>query len=511
MAMTIAVGCSHTNGPAAPAAPTTGATTTVATTTVATTTVAATTVEPTLPATTLSPDSTFTGVLSPWACPEPAPVGARCHRLEVPANWSDPAGETVSLPIMVIPPTGPDRRPDAIVVPAGGPGGSGLEAAEYWWDPSRDIVLYDQRGTGRAEPSLDCPEFQSAWLANLQRADSFDVERTAIVDAYTACRVRLEAAGVDFDDYDTEANVRDLDAIRAALGYEQWNIWGFSYGARLTLAAMRSTPDSIRSVILDSVYDVTRGILAASRDGGERAFAELAVGCSEQPGCAAKHPDLAAEIAAVDRRYNDDPATVEVDLGDGNGPRTFLVTGDDIMSGLLLALYDATIIPLLPDLIGGLADGDTSILGEFVRRGVAMQAMFAAGMRLSVNCADNAGLDPRIDEDAIDDPGRLALLLTEPLCSEWPVEPTSPDFNVPIESDIPALVMAGRYDPVTPPAGTEAVADRLSNATFGLWPDRGHGVSGEPCSNDISTAFLEDPTASVDLECLAAIDGPAFG
>ena len=367
------------------------------------------------------------------------------------------------------------------------------------------------RGTGRAEPSLDCPEFQSAWLANLQRADSFDVERTAIVDAYTACRVRLEAAGVDFDDYDTEANVRDLDAIRAALGYEQWNIWGFSYGARLTLAAMRSTPDSIRSVILDSVYDVTRGILAASRDGGERALAELAVGCSEQPGCAAKHPDLAAEIAAVDRRYNDDPATVEVDLGDGNGPRTFLVTGDDIMSGLLLALYDATIIPLLPDLIGGLADGDTSILGEFVRRGVAMQAMFAAGMRLSVNCADNAGLDPRIDEDAIDDPGRLALLLTEPLCSEWPVEPTSPDFNVPIESDIPALVMAGRYDPVTPPTGTEAVADRLSNATFGLWPDRGHGVSGEPCSNDISTAFLEDPTASVDLECLAAIDGPAFG
>lgn len=160
-----------------------------------------------------------TAELWPWPCPVGTPPSARCTRVEVPTDWSDPAADTLTLPVVVIPATTDDRRPDALVVLTGGPGGSITEVAEHWSDPHRDIVLCDQRGAGRAEPRSDCPERDSAWLANLQQDAGFTAERAALADATSSCRRRLEASGIDLDDYDTEASVRDLDAIRRTLGY----------------------------------------------------------------------------------------------------------------------------------------------------------------------------------------------------------------------------------------------------------------------------------------------------
>ena len=454
------------------------------------------------------------GALERWPCPAGTPADAVCHRIDVPADWSQPDGATVSLPIAVLPATGTARQPDAIVVPAGGPGFDGLGDAEHYSTSplrtARDIVLYDQRGTGRAEPSLECPERDAAWVANLQRDEPFAVERAAIVDGLAACRRRLEAAGVDLGDYDTEASVRDLDQIRAALGYDRWNLLGISYGARLSLAAMRSTPEHLRSVILDSVYDVTGGGLAAQASSAERAFRQLADGCAADPTCHAAHPDVAATIDAIRQRYNATPIQVDVDLERGAGPQHWVITGDDAMAGLFNALYDASLIPALPSILDSLAAGDTAIVPALIRRGVGFATAAADGMQMSVDCADNAGLGEAADVAAIADPGRTRLIVTSALCSEWPVPATSATFNEPVVSPVPTLVLAGAYDPITPPAGTQAVASRLPHAGFGLWPNRGHGVTGDPCARQVEAAFLADPAAPVDLGCLAQVPGPAF-
>ncbi len=187
-----------------------------------------------------------------------------------------------------------------------------------------------------------------------------------------------------------------------------------------------------------------------------------------------------------------------------------MLTGADMIGGLFKAMYDASLLPLLPTIIGNLAAGDTSILSELVRQNVAFQDELAWGMHLAVNCADGAGLDPTAEADAIARPGRFRLLVTEPLCSEFPVEPTSDTFDEPVHSDIPALVVAGRFDPITPPGNSRAVADRLENATFALWPNRGHGVTGDPCAETIMSAFLDAPSQPVDLACVASLPGPSF-
>ena len=277
---------------------------------------------------------------------------------------------------------------------------------------------------------------------------------------------------------------------------------------------MRSHPDHIESVILDSVYDVTEGGLAATLASANRAIDELVRACAADATCNGAHPDLGGTIERLRQQLNSTPFEGDVDLGDGNGPRHFVITGDDAMGGLFNALYDSSLIPVLPGVIDSLAKGDTAIVPQLLHDGVRKATAQADAMTSSVDCADNAGLDLSGDAAAVDSPGRLSTLVTTsdaPLCADWPVEPTSPTFNQGVVSDIPALVLAGRFDPITPPAGTRAVAGRLPNSTFLLFPANGHGVTGtNDCADAIEVAFLADPTATLDTGCVAKLPGPAF-
>ncbi len=464
-------------------------------------------------------EPTFVPVLADRVCPS-GPASVSCSWIDVPADWDEPDGATIRLPIAVIPAQSSDgrpdveRQPDPIVIPAGGPGFSGSE--RFGWafavhNDARDIVLYDQRGTGRAEPSLDCPEMDAAWVANLQRAEPFDVEVQAIIDAATECRARLEADGIDMNDYDSEASALDLDAIRRALGYDEWNILGISYGARLALAAMRSTPDGIRSVILDSVSDVTGSLGAASTiASAERAYGALASACAADPACAATFGDVEAQIYRLADAWDADPLEIDVDLNDGLGPQRFVITGGDLLAGVFDALYDEGLVPLLPAILAGLEGGDTTAVVELVRAGIGQGTGAAEAMQESVNCADAGGTDPA-DRAVRDNPGQQRLLAASLLCDEWPVEP-SRGFTEPVTSDIPALVLAGFFDPITPPAESEGAANALRNATYLLFPTAAHGVTtpDQPCAESIQLAFLSDPTAPVDASCIDAIPPISF-
>ena len=463
----------------------------------------------------------FEPELEERACPGAASPEASCHWVAVPADWGAPAAATIRLPVTVIA-ASPDggrsavpRRPDPIVIPAGGPGFDNSQ--DYGWtgapqNDARDIVLYDQRGTGLAEPDLDCPERDATWVAVLQAADPYERESTAIIDTMAACRERLERDGVDLDDYDTEASVRDLDAIRRVLGYDEWNILGISYGARLALASMRSAPDGIRSVILDSVADVTTGVTASTLAAAQRASDALVVACNTDPACVEAYGDLEAVIDGLYDAWEAEPAVVEVDLDDGAGPRTFRVTGSDLLAGLFNAMYDADLVPLLPSVVHSFAEGQTAVLAELIRAGVGQGTGQADAMNWSVSCADVGAVDAAADATAQADPGRQGTLVsTLPYCADWPVESTSPTFNEPVTSDIPAIVLAGAFDPVTPPAASQAAAEHLG-APFAVFPDAAHSVTrfGRACVEAIQLAFLDDPALPPDLSCIEEIPTVSF-
>ncbi|MBJ7454186.1 MAG: alpha/beta fold hydrolase, partial [Blastococcus sp.] len=229
----------------------------------------------------------------------PAGVDMQCGTLEVPADREDPDGGEVELAFGVVRSDAPDLADDPVVYLSGGPGQSTLELVPQGfaqlYEPltaNRDLVLLDQRGTGLSEPSLACDEYTDVALESLGSDLSDEELEAEALDALEECHERLADDGVDFADYNSAASAADLEDLRVALDYDEWNLYGISYGTRLAQQAMRDHPDGIRSVVLDSAYPADADLYAEMPGNAERAMEALFTTCADDPACAAAYPDL---------------------------------------------------------------------------------------------------------------------------------------------------------------------------------------------------------------------------
>jgi pimeloyl-ACP methyl ester carboxylesterase len=282
-----------------------------------------------------------------------------------------------------------------------------------------------------------------------------------------------------------------------------------SYGTRLALTEMRSYPEGIRSVVLDSVYPPSAGSADDTVRSGQRAFDALANGCATDPVCHGKYPDVKADLEKMATDLDAAPFSFDYTVEGEPTPRTLHLTGNDAVGGLFNALYDTTLIPQLPAAIHDLANGGRALVPIIAESGVPFVNQTSEGAQLSYECADNGA---RLDRDAVqelrDDPGRAGLLLLvgwNLFCDQWPVQHLPKEYGEIVSSDIPTLVIAGEYDPITPPANSKATADALSDSVFIQVPHAGHGPGPDTeCSLGIFTRFWDEGTA-VDTSCVASI------
>ena len=207
-------------------------------------------------------------------------VAAQCGELEVPENRALPQGRTIRLAVAVLPANTLSPRPDPLFILAGGPGQAAtrlgpLAALLVDVRRDRDIVLVDQRGTGRSSP-LDC----AAWRPDegLEAAIEIDPVPKAL-----QCAKELSASGIDPAQYTTAAFVADLDAIRVALGYDRINLWGGSYGTRVAQEYLRRHPAQVRSMVLDGAVPPRMAPLVDVWPTREAAFAALIAACAGAP------------------------------------------------------------------------------------------------------------------------------------------------------------------------------------------------------------------------------------
>ena len=107
--------------------------------------------------------------------------------------------------------------------------------------------------------------------------------------------------------------------------------------------------------------------------------------------------------------------------------------------------------------------------------------MRSANVRAEFHSANNAS-NPHVGR-ALSQESSLKI------CEAWDVPPAEPTTNEAVSSDIPTLILAGQLDPITPPSYGELAAQTLPNSTFLLFPNVGHGVSGNLCGMDIEVAF----------------------
>jgi pimeloyl-ACP methyl ester carboxylesterase len=468
---------------------------------------------------TVTPAPAYRPVFEPSGCAFAIPAGAnpQCGYLLVPENRARPGSPTIRLAVAIFPSRSASPAPDPVIYLSGGPGSSALELAGYMFrqglDPlleTRDLIFFDQRGTGYSEPVLDCPERQQEAGRLLAGGLSASEKEQVIVDAFQRCRDRLSAGGIDLTAYTSAAIAADVDDLRRALGYAQVNLYGVSYGTRLALTVMRDFPRLVRSVVLDSTLPPQVNLYTSLAPNAERAFDVLFDRCAANASCGAAYPDLKTVFYDLVDRLNADPLPVIV--RSGGVDFEVLVDGGLLVDVLFVGLYNPPVIATMPQMIYNMNQGDPSILQE--RLGLYFDPSTALGMQMSVICAEELpfgspeeafslaeGLQPQI---AGFFPGSIQPLFA--VCQMWGAAAPDPRENQAVSSDIPTLILAGEFDPVTPPDWGRMAAASLTRSYFYEFPANGHWVTrSSPCALSMMFAFLEDPGQAPRDGCITEI------
>ncbi|MBA2281718.1 MAG: alpha/beta fold hydrolase [Acidimicrobiia bacterium] len=468
--------------------------------------------------------SLYEPVYAPGPCDAAVPVDPRveCGTLTVPVDREAPEAGAVVLPVAVIASASPTPEPDPIVYFSGGPGAAGRGIAGRILDLDlggpRDVIVFDQRGTGASTPGLDCPEIVEPIWGALGAPRDVLTEADLLVGAVLDCRARLVAEGVDLDAYDTPTTAADVEDLRLALGIEAWNIFGVSYGTTVALEVARSYPDAVRSVVLDSVYPTDVGLGGEIRvEFARRAVDQLVAGCAADAACAAAHGDVAAALQALVDDWDASPFVTIIDDPATGQPRPLAITGKDVVAGLWNAMYDTALIGVLPSLLAPLRErGDVArtVVAQLATDGIAQLTRLAEGVAIGVDCADRQRLGGLSDVEAIAIDPLFESLLTlgsTRRCDLWDVESVDDGFTDPVVSDLPALVLGNEYDPVTPPASSDRAAEGFANGTYVFLPGLGHGAVFEGgCPLDLFRAFVSAPTAPLDTACAASMPPPSW-
>ena len=430
---------------------------------------------------------------------EPPAVSSRCGYLEVPERWDDPGdGDTLRLHVGIFS-TGPkDTAP--IVYLEGGPGGDPLTNIAQSFDTffgvlaaEHDIVVLGQRGTGLSEPHLQCEEVLELSLELLDETVDDAGELDAIGDAYAECASGFEGQGIDTSAYNSIQNASDVDALREALGFEQWNVLGVSYGTRLGQTLLRLHPEGVRAIVLDSVLPTERDPSVDQPVTAQRAFEQLWSGCATSSVCSGAFPDVEDRFFALVDQLDADPIELEVANIITSERYDARIDGDDLMELAFSALYSRAALAGLPELVAQLEVGDTSGLASLASQAITSEEFIASGMFWSVECNEEV---PFISEDALAAGltgdrryDRLrpqeALDLIDTICSVLDPGVAPPIEDEPVVSDVPALVLAGSYDPITPAREQQVGARRLRRRDVrGAPPHRPRGHRRRVWSGD---------------------------
>jgi pimeloyl-ACP methyl ester carboxylesterase len=389
---------------------------------------------------------------------------------------------------------------------AGGPGQSAREAF-----PSvagsfrellreRDVVLVDQRGTGGSNP-IDC------------RTPGEAAATEATDDPEAARRFAAEClAGLDADPrfYTTSDAVLDLEAVRAAIGAEQVNLVGISYGTRVALEYLRREPGRVRTAVLDGVVPPELALgseharnLESALD-AHFALCEADADCRRQFGSPRELLDalLAGLREAPQRVRYRDPLTDETREDD--------LTTTAVAGIVRLYAYAPQLAAMLPRSLAEAAAGRREVLMAQARMIESLVGeQIALGSQLSVSCAEDADrlrVDPA-DAGTLMGTAFVAAVLAQ--CEVWPRGRRPADFNAPVRSDRPVLLLSGELDPVTPPRYGEAVVKHLPNGRHLVARGQGHNVMVAGCLPRLMARFVA--TADVrglDAACLEQLAPP---
>ncbi|MEW6995180.1 alpha/beta fold hydrolase [Colwelliaceae bacterium MEBiC 14330] len=431
----------------------------------------------------------------------------QCGQLTVPENYQKPKGDKISVNFAVLPAIDNSEYKTPLMFLAGGPGQAAVELATALNSvfsevrKTRDIILVDQRGTGKSS-ALVC-DFEAIDNVFSSKADALDPQEVK------DCVAQFKG---DVTQYNSENAIRDFDAIRTALGHEKINIYGGSYGTRAGLVYMRMFPQSLESVVLDSVgpIEVPIGMFGQS---GARSFQLLLDNCKKSESCHSAFPNLAEEFQAVKARLAKAPIIEDILHPRLGTPTKFVIDQAKFTGNLRFQLYGMEGRSMVPLVIHQAYLGNYQPLQGLIARNEGEQMVYN-GLLFNIVCNEDI---PRVDEQAriIDADnsfdGKASQLAWDLVCPFFPQYRPSEAFYQSVTADIPTLILSGNLDPVTPPSNGDYPAKSLPNSHHIVVDNASHTVAMSTCASNIINEFLTKKTPKqLDESCLKDIPQETF-
>lgn len=436
---------------------------------------------------------------------------AECATWSRPLDPSAPDGEQIELFVTRLSSTALEPASDAFTMINGGPGGSSVEmlvdfrAVATAITRERDVIVIDQRGTGKSAP-MTCDAL----------SDSVDsLTETQTVELTRDCINKLPH---DPRFFSTSVAVKDLEALRTSLGYEQLSLYGVSYGTRVAMHYMRRYPQAVRSMIIDGVVPPSIVLGSNVALNSQQTLSSLFARCIEDSACSTAFPNLASDFARLSERLKRQPISLQLPH-----PVTATQTELELSYGhlavlLRMSLYAPETASILPIILNQAATQQQylPIAANALQLIHQLTSSLNYGMHNAVVCTEDAPFfkDEIVDWNILDETylGSEMYKTLISMCSAWPAGVIDEDFKQPLHSDAPILILSGEFDPITPPQYGDQVLANFSNAKHIVAQGQGHGVIIRGCIPKVLLDFVESGTfADLDTSCTEHLsDSPFF-
>lgn len=438
----------------------------------------------------------------------------RCGELHTP----DHSG-AFRLPVVILKDEAPSRRNDPVVYLQGGPGaGARLhsEGIKEWLNwmryagLGRDIILVDTRGTGRSSPALVCAEYNRLNQKVLRENTLLSDELASGFAVTSACfdAAKASNSALDYRYLSTNQSARDIRALMQALGYAEWNILGVSYGTRLALEIAYQemhNPQStkLKSMVLDSVYPAGFGGVQTWPQVLDEAMHKFFAGCAAVSDCVNALDNPNASIAQLFMNtlnsLRESPMELTIRRWDGEAPVSLVLNDHRFLSAAFAATYNPRDWLKIADAIKGVAvyrhELIKPLLEPFINQ--SMSGDFNSLTFTAVDCADNPVMSELVYSDTVKQYPLLQHYTRDQwryqLCHRLPAQ--APLIRH--QPEVPALILAGALDPVTPVAWARSVHSEWGNTQLHISDDAAHSVLGsEACLLQSLVDYYDKPEST---------------
>ncbi len=421
----------------------------------------------------------------------------------MPLDYAHPAAGTIDIALNRKPATDQANRIGSLLINPGGPGASGVDwvngsaAALSILNRRFDLVGFDPRGVGRSSPVRCLDATQEAAYNALDTVLDDPQEKQALIDSYQQFAAGCQQlSGTILPFLDTISAVRDMDAIRAALGDAKLTYLGYSYGTFLGETYAHLFPTHVRAIVLDGVVDPKLSAMdsqVAQTAGFEQDLQAFLADCRARSTCAFGHPgDPQAKLTALMQRIDTKPMPV--------GSRT--LTRALALTAVAAAMYDTSSWTYLDQALTKAEQGSGALL---LRLADFYYSEFSLDSFTVISCLDRPVPTDVAAYDALGPEFIKASPLFGPAdqygnlqCAYMPVKATGQPGPLTAEGAPPILIVGATGDPATPYAGAQSVHQQLVGSVLLTRQGNGHTSGSDPCSSAAENDYLINLTLPAD-------------